>query len=86
MFTKFFKLYALKAATTRTYLQKITEHYVADVTRPKCILSDNGAQFTSPVWKKQLADFAINPLNMKRRLLYLKTQFVSRSKHFSSRL
>ena len=28
----------------------------------------------------------INPLNTKRRLLYLKTQFVSRSKHFSSRL
>jgi hypothetical protein len=30
--------------------------------------------------------FDINPLNTKRRLLYLKTQFVPRSKHFSSRL
>ena len=28
----------------------------------------------------------INPLNTKRRLLYLKTQFVPRSKHFSPRL
>ena len=28
----------------------------------------------------------INPLNTKRRLLHLKTQFVLRSKHFSSRL
>ena len=28
----------------------------------------------------------INPLKMKRRLLYLKIQFVPRSKHFSSRL
>ena len=28
----------------------------------------------------------INPLNTKRRLLYLKTQFVPRSKHFSSKL
>ena len=28
----------------------------------------------------------INPLNTKRRLLYLKTQFVPHSKHFSSRL
>ena len=28
----------------------------------------------------------INPLNTKRRLLYLKTQFVPRSKQFSSRL
>ena len=27
-----------------------------------------------------------NPLKKKRRLLYLKTQFVPRSKHFSSRL
>ena len=28
----------------------------------------------------------INPLKTKRRLLYLKTQIVPRSKHFSSRL
>ena len=28
----------------------------------------------------------LNPLEMKRRLLYLKTQFVPRSKHFSFRL
>ena len=28
----------------------------------------------------------INPLKTKRRLRYLKTQFVPRSKHFSSRL
>ena len=27
-----------------------------------------------------------NPLNTKRRLLYLRNQFVPRSKHFSSRL
>ena len=30
--------------------------------------------------------FALNLLNTKRRLLYLKTQFVPRSKHFSSQL
>ena len=29
---------------------------------------------------------SINPLKTKRRLLYLNTQFVPRSKHFSSRL
>jgi len=28
----------------------------------------------------------INPLKTKRRMLYLKTQSVRRSKHFSSRL
>ena len=32
------------------------------------------------------ASSVINPLKTKRRLLYLKTQFVPRSKHFSSRL
>ena len=31
-------------------------------------------------------DPKFNPLNTKRRLLYLKTKFVPRSKHFSSRL
>ena len=36
--------------------------------------------------KKGQVDSVFNPLNMKRRLLYLKTQFVPRSKHFSSRL
>ena len=34
----------------------------------------------------RLRTLEINPLNAKRRLLYLKTQFVPRSKHFSSRL
>jgi uncharacterized cysteine cluster protein YcgN (CxxCxxCC family) len=59
VFTKFVKLYALRTATARACLQKITKPYVADVIRPKCILSDNGEQFTSPVWKKYLADVAI---------------------------
>jgi hypothetical protein len=30
--------------------------------------------------------FSFNPLKTKRRLIYLKTQFVPRCKHFSSRL
>jgi len=38
-------------------------------------------------WKNVILFSAyINPLNTKRRLLYLKTQFVPRCKHFSSRL
>jgi len=32
------------------------------------------------------AEVKINPLQTKRRLLYLKTQFVPCSKHFSSQL
>ena len=34
----------------------------------------------------QVVHCTFNPLKTKRRLLYLKTQFVPRSKHFSSRL
>ena len=37
-------------------------------------------------YKTQSNKYNINPLKTKRRLLYLKTQFVPRSKHFSSRL
>ena len=37
-------------------------------------------------WEKLTFLVTINPLNMKRRLLYLKTQSVPRSKHFSSQL
>ena len=59
MFIKFVRLYAVRAATAWTCLQNITKHYVADVTCPKCILSDNGTQFTRPMWKKQLADLTI---------------------------
>ena len=33
-----------------------------------------------------LMSFHINPLNTKRRLLYLKIQFAPRSKHFPPRL
>jgi hypothetical protein len=49
----------MRGATTRTYLRNITKHYLAEVTCPKCILSDNGTHFTSPMWKKQLVDLAI---------------------------
>ena len=43
----------------------------------------------SEIWENQRNTnncFIFSPLNTKRRLLYLKIQFVPRSKHFSSRL
>ncbi|GFG40205.1 hypothetical protein Cfor_09793, partial [Coptotermes formosanus] len=39
---------------------KIVTHYLADVTQPKCILSENGTQFASPVWRKPLSDLGID--------------------------
>jgi hypothetical protein len=56
LFTKIFKLCALRTATTKTCLQKTTLHYIANVTRPTCVLKENATQFTSPVRKKRLAD------------------------------
>ena len=38
------------------------------------------------VWLNMFERKILNPLKTKRRLLYLKTQFVPRCKHFSSRL
>ena len=49
------------------------------------ILFERTVLQTVPQSKTNIA-VCINPLNTKLRLLYLKTQFVPRSKHFSSRL
>jgi len=56
VFSKFVKLYPLKTATTKACLNKIVNDYVASVTRPKCILNDNGTQFANKNWKNKLAE------------------------------
>ena len=50
------------------------------------IIYGHQAEQTEVRCKKMSNAEIINPLKTKRRLLYLKTQFVPRSKHFSSRL
>jgi transposase InsO family protein len=55
VFSKFVKLYPLKAAKTKACLSKILNDYVVNVTHPKCMLSDHGTQFTSKAWKNKLA-------------------------------
>jgi len=59
VFSKFVKLYALRAATTRTSLNKILGDYVTHLTQPKC-MSDNGSQFSSPLWRKKLTELNID--------------------------
>jgi transposase InsO family protein len=59
VFSKHVTLYPLKAATTKSCLNKLRTHYFPKVLRPKTILSDHGSQFTSPSWKKALADCGI---------------------------
>ena len=45
LFSKFVNLCPLKVAASTSRLNKILNHYVVNVTRPKCILSYNGTQF-----------------------------------------
>jgi transposase InsO family protein len=59
MFSKFVELYALRSATTKACLHKIATNYVVDIVRPDCILSDNGTQFSSPFWRKKLAELGV---------------------------
>ena len=54
IFSRFIKLYALKANTTRSCLNKTVNRYFAEDITPKVILSDNAAQFRSPSWRIQL--------------------------------
>ena len=56
VFSKHVKLYALRAATTRSCLNKLVAHYFTQVIKRKCILFDNGTQFQSPLWSKKLAE------------------------------
>jgi hypothetical protein len=45
----FLKLYPLKAATTKAWLNKILNDNVVNVTRLKCISIDNGTQFARQI-------------------------------------
>ena len=58
---------------------KLMEYLVKDVD----LLTSAAVHF---IPKSTVNIGGFNPLKTKRRLLYLKTQFVPRSKHFSSRL
>jgi hypothetical protein len=58
-FTKHVTLYPLKAATTRSCLKKLKDHYFLKVIQPEIILSDHGSQFASPTWRKALAELGI---------------------------
>lgn len=59
-FTKYVKLYTMKRATTTIAINKL-RLYSQEVGTPKAILTDNGTQFTSPKWIKQLEAMNIKP-------------------------
>nr|CAH7750000.1 unnamed protein product [Callosobruchus chinensis] len=66
-FTKYVRLYALKKATTRAILNRFIKDYCEKVQTPKCMLSDNGSQYTSKLWSQELDKLEIK---YKRTLVY----------------
>jgi hypothetical protein len=59
VFSKHITLYSFRAATTKACLNKLTTDYFPHMIKPRCILSDHCAQFTSPVWKKNLSELHV---------------------------
>jgi hypothetical protein len=59
VFSKYIKLYALKSATTKACLNRITGDYITNVIHPKRIHSDNATNFASPLWKPKLNELRI---------------------------
>ena len=57
LFSKLVTIYAIKKSNTRTYLNKLINHYFLHIGTPKTILSDHGSQFVSPQWKAKLESF-----------------------------
>ena len=75
----------LEAGTYRSSQNFGNHTHVLCITSQKSKELEHSAFFTldAPI---ACSSNHVNPLNTERRLLYLKTQFVPRSKHFSSRL
>ena len=59
-FNKYVKLYTMKKATTAITVNKL-KLYIQEVGKPKSILTDNGTQFTSKSWVKNLVNLGIKP-------------------------
>lgn len=58
-FSKYFILYPIKAANTKTCLDKLTKRNFFEIGRPNRIFSDNGTQFTAHAWRATLESYGI---------------------------
>lgn len=59
VFSKYIQLYPIKKATTETILRKITNDYMPKVGKIEQLLTDNGTQFHSKKWFKQIRSLGI---------------------------
>lgn len=58
-FSKYIKLYAIKRATTVAIINKLENDYMKYIGKPKSVLTDNGTQFTSKLWKRKMTELKI---------------------------
>lgn len=61
-FSKYVKLYPLKAANARSTIECIFNKYIPELGKPKRIQMDHGTQFTSVEWLNKLAVEGIIPI------------------------
>lgn len=59
-FSKFVKLYDLRKATSRAVVAKL-KHF-AKIIKPKVVMTDNGRQFTSNVWRNTLKEMGVKSI------------------------
>lgn len=58
IFSKYIKLYPIRKATAKSVFSKM-KGYFNNVGKPKSVLSDNGPQFISKIWKQGMSDLGI---------------------------
>jgi len=59
IFSKYIKLYPIKKATSTTILRKLIDDYMPNIGEIEQLLTDNGTQFHSKQWFKQLTVLGI---------------------------
>lgn len=59
-FSKFVKLYDLRRATAKAVISKL-KNFIKFI-KPKAIMTDNGSQFISDLWRKLLSELGIKAL------------------------
>lgn len=60
-FSKYVKMYDLRKATSKAVITKVKDF--AKVIMPKIIMTDNGSQFISQIWNKNLSDMGIKVIH-----------------------
>lgn len=66
VFSKFVKLYALKAATAKAVIRRLQNDYFSAIGKPTAILSDNGSIFICKAWEEFLRANNVQHIRISR--------------------